>query len=184
MSHRLIPHPDTPPRGIRSIAARWYQPGNGTLLLRWHVDGVESLAVPPYSGKGRADDLWTTTCFELFLRDRAGGYREFNFSPSGRWAAWRFTGYREGMEHAEMADPPEMAGDSGAFLYALTVTVPMAVLDGADAAGMSAVIEEKDGTKSYWALAHAPGKPDFHDPACFALSLPVRRAVGGKGALA
>jgi hypothetical protein len=35
--------------------------------------------------------------------------------------------------------------------------------------GLSAVLEETDGTKSYWALAHGQGdKPDFHDPACFA----------------
>ena len=33
------------------------------------------------------------------------------------------------------------------------------------------VIEELDGTKSYWALAHPPGKPDFHHPDCFALTL-------------
>lgn len=39
--------------------------------------------------------------------------------------------------------------------------------------GMSAVIEEQEGTKSYWALAHPPGKPDFHHPACFAITLPT-----------
>jgi hypothetical protein len=34
--------------------------------------------------------------------------------------------------------------------------------------GLSAVLEEQDGTKSYWALAHPPGgKPDFHHPDCF-----------------
>ena len=39
--------------------------------------------------------------------------------------------------------------------------------------GLSAILEEKDGTKSYWALAHPEGdKPDFHDPACFAAHLP------------
>lgn len=37
--------------------------------------------------------------------------------------------------------------------------------------GLSAVIEETDGTKSYWALRHPPGKPDFHHPDCFALEL-------------
>jgi len=36
---------------------------------------------------------------------------------------------------------------------------------------LSAVIEEIDGTKSYWALAHPPGKPDFHHPDCFTLTL-------------
>lgn len=37
--------------------------------------------------------------------------------------------------------------------------------------GISAVIEKTDGTKSYWALAHPEGKPDFHHPACFAGTL-------------
>ncbi len=39
--------------------------------------------------------------------------------------------------------------------------------------GLSAVIEELDGRKSYWALAHAPGKPDFHQRTCFVLQLPA-----------
>ena len=38
--------------------------------------------------------------------------------------------------------------------------------------GLSAVIEEKDGTVSWWALAHPEGPPDFHHDACFALELP------------
>lgn len=38
--------------------------------------------------------------------------------------------------------------------------------------GLSAVIEEIDGTKSYWALAHPDGPPDFHDPTCFIARLP------------
>jgi hypothetical protein len=33
--------------------------------------------------------------------------------------------------------------------------------------GLSAVIEEHNGRKSYWALAHRPGKPDFHHSDCF-----------------
>ena len=35
----------------------------------------------------------------------------------------------------------------------------------------TAVIEEADGTKSYWALAHPSDKPDFHHPDSFALDL-------------
>jgi hypothetical protein len=33
------------------------------------------------------------------------------------------------------------------------------------------VIEEIDGALSYWALRHAPGKPDFHHRDAFALEL-------------
>jgi len=43
--------------------------------------------------------------------------------------------------------------------------------------GLSAVIEERNGRKSYWALRHPAGQPDFHHPDCFALELaPARRA--------
>jgi len=37
--------------------------------------------------------------------------------------------------------------------------------------GLSALIEEPSGHKSYWALAHPPGKADFHHPDCFAHEL-------------
>ena len=39
------------------------------------------------------------------------------------------------------------------------------------AVGISAVMEEQDGTNSYWALRHPPGKPDFHHREAFALEL-------------
>jgi hypothetical protein len=174
---RLIPHPETPARGIHGIDVRWFETRDGTLVLRWLVNGVDALSVPPFAGKGRGDELWQTTCCELFLRDREGtGYREFNFSPSERWAAYRFDGYREGM--AEIDVPaPEVSSESGQFLFVLTALLDGRIIDDAQAAGLSAVIEEKDGTKSYWALAHPPGKPDFHDPACFALPLPARQSA-------
>ena len=41
---------------------------------------------------------------------------------------------------------------------------------------VSAVIEETDGTKSFWALRHPPGPPDFHHPDCFALTLPAPKS--------
>jgi len=35
--------------------------------------------------------------------------------------------------------------------------------------GLSAVLEETNGRKSYWALVHRPGQPDFHHSDCFTL---------------
>ena len=51
--------------------------------------------------------------------------------------------------------------------------IPRDLLPEGDCAmGLSAVIEEEGGIKSYWAVAHPDGdKPDFHDPACFAARL-------------
>ena len=39
--------------------------------------------------------------------------------------------------------------------------------------GLAAVIEETSGRKSYWALAHPPGRPDFHHAHGFAYELPM-----------
>lgn len=170
----LVAHPETPATGVNSVQVRWYETRDRLLVLRWLITGADAVAVPPFAGKGRGENLWQTTCGELFLKDREGaGYREFNFSPSERWAAYRFSGYREGMVDIDIPSP-EVSCDSGQFLFVLTALLDASVLDGCDMAGLSAVIEEKDGTKSYWALAHGPGKPDFHAQACFGLPLPAR----------
>ncbi len=60
--------------------------------------------------------------------------------------------------------------DRSAQRYALRVILPFH-LPASVRLGLSAVIEQTDGTKSYWALAHPPGKPDFHHRDCFAHQL-------------
>ena len=60
---------------------------------------------------------------------------------------------------------------SGDGSYELLVRVELPV--GACQLGVSAVIEETNGRKSYWALAHPPGKADFHHDDGFVLQLPA-----------
>jgi hypothetical protein len=128
--------------------------------------------VPPETDPVRADDLWQTTCFEVFLRiPGAEAYREWNFAPSGQWVAYDFTSQREGRTNADVGEPYVRAEDN-LIWWALGATIPVDA-EAVWALGLSAILEEKDGTKSYWALAHPPGdKPDFHDPACFTAHLP------------
>ena len=82
-----------------------------------------------------------------------------------------FTSHRDGRTDADVTAPYVRLEDNMTW-WAVGATIAV------DAAipwelGLSAVLEEKDGTKSYWALAHSEGdKPDFHDPACFAAHLP------------
>ncbi|WP_305096065.1 DOMON-like domain-containing protein [Croceibacterium aestuarii] len=144
---------------------------NGRLMLRYRVDGCTDLVIPPYRGIGRADELWKTTCCELFVYDGGGHYREFNFSPSGQWAGYAFSGYRNRDGEASLRDWPEIKHDTGASVYVQTVFLPMAIAGGAERAGLAMVIEEEGGRPSYWALAHNGLKPDFHDPACFTATL-------------
>jgi hypothetical protein len=178
MQLNLVPHAATPPSGpgLKVWATIDYAGSLGAVATANIWFGIGAPAdrfVISESEPGRADDLWQTTCLEAFLRAAdADVYREWNFAPSGQWAAYDFTGYRADRTDPEIAQPPYIRMEDNFTWWALGATIAV------DAEtkwqlGLSAVLEEKDGTKSYWALAHPMGdKPDFHDPVCFAAHLP------------
>ncbi|WP_338064649.1 DOMON-like domain-containing protein [Tsuneonella mangrovi] len=143
------------------------------LRMRWRVDGTGALVVPSYSGRGRQDELWRTTCFELFLKPDGGeAYTEINLSPSGRWAAYDFSEYRDGMEDRPGSREPETGVREGSTFAIVDAAIPRDLLPSLPGAmGISAILEEEGGVMSYWAIAHPEAKPDFHDPACFAAEL-------------
>lgn len=167
----LKPHPAFAPARVTGVSVRWSELDDGRLMLRYRVDGCGALVVPPFRGHGQADELWKTTCFELFLNDGDGRYREFNFSPGGQWALYAFAGYRHRAGEAVLRDFPEIRHERGENVFVQTVFVDAAILLGAESAAVSAVIEEEGGRPSHWALAHNGLKPDFHDPFGFRIAL-------------
>jgi len=144
------------------------------LVLSYVVNGrIGKLRLPPVGPPARTDELWQHTCFEAFVRSAAGpGYYEFNFAPSTQWAVYRFAGYRSGMAVATESAAPRIAVRSSARHFALEAVIDLSPLPLPYRLGLSAVLEETSGRKSYWALAHPPGKPDFHHADCFTLELP------------
>jgi hypothetical protein len=152
----------------------------GELAFTYRVSGaIDALRLPPPAASERADELWRRTCFEAFLHAPDGeGYVELNLSPSTQWAAYRFDGYRSGMTVADEVSAPRIAGGVRGDAYELSASIDLegAALLPAEAAwrlGLAAVIEDTGGRISYWALAHPPGKPDFHHADGFALELPA-----------
>jgi len=174
----LILHPDSACDAVKWIEVEFFRPEPTRVKLHYKLGGyIGDLAIPIHAEPVRTDGLWQHMCFELFLRVRdEAGYVEFNFSPSTQWAAYRFSGYRNGIGDAPDPLEPRIRFLSGSNGLAL-----MAEIDGLPAldwrVGISAVIAEKGGAKSYWALAHPPGPPDFHHEACFALELPAAKAL-------
>ncbi len=167
----LTAHPAFHPSQVTGVSVRWVQVDDRRLMLRYRVDGCGALVVPPFKGHGQADELWQNTCFELFLYDGEGRYREYNFSPSGQWAIYSFAGYRHRAGEAVLRDHPEIKHDRGASVFVQTVFIDAEILRGAERAALAAVVEEEGGRPSYWALAHNGLKPDFHDPFAFRLPL-------------
>ena len=175
----LRPHPDFPTRAVQSIDVEVAKSEYGQLVLHYRLTGnLEAISLPTwvqYASLG--DRLWEQTCFEAFARISEGEqYMELNFAPSTAWAAYGFDGYRAGMRPL-LLDPPPIdveIEDGRLDLYSAVDVVPVEFLQMSAAweIGLSAIIEESDGIKSYWALAHGAGPPDFHNPACFAYILP------------
>jgi hypothetical protein len=145
------------------------------LGLRYCARGrIADVLLPAAASPSRRDELWKHTCFEAFLRAGEGGYVELNLSPSTEWAAYRFTGYRAGLTQAAVP-AVTVTAERGGDLFELTAAVDVGgeiVFDTPVPFALSAVIEDVSGAKTYWALAHAPGKPDFHHPDAFASELP------------
>jgi hypothetical protein len=138
------------------------------LKVAFRLEGdIGRVRVPASRTPRAADGLWQHTCCEVFIaRKGTAAYREFNLSPSGEWAAYEFTRYREGVPL--LIPDPRIAVRRSAECLELEGTVPF---NQEVRIGLSVVVEDIDGNLSYWALRHAPGKPDFHRTDSFALAL-------------
>ena len=179
MQLNLIPHPTTPPANPEFKV--WASVDHAASLAAvattniWFGVGAPAtrFAIPEVTEPERADGLWRTTCFEAFLRPLGEeSYREWNFAPSSQWASYDFSDYRDGMTSAEVDAPPYIRMEDNFTWWAVGATIAVPA-DTNWALGLSAVLEEVDGTKSYWALAHPSAeKPDFHAAGCFAAHLP------------
>lgn len=172
----LICHPATPAPAVSAIAVSAHFADNGALVLRYRLAAAPAaLRLPAPQAPGPADNLWQYTCCEAFIAAVNGpAYQEFNFSPSGQWAAYRFSDYRQRDAAFQPATAPRIELDGGADYLELSARLDAALLPNGRSLqlGLTAVIEAADGSKSYWALRHAAAQPDFHLRQSFALTLP------------
>jgi hypothetical protein len=174
----LVRHQSTPAPAVRQIDVELGCTPNGGLRLRYFLDGdVNAIALPPVSSPRQSDGLWQHTCFEAFIGGPdAGAYCEFNFSPSTEWAAYGFSAYRTGMAPLAYRTPPTVAISVTEARVELEAIIPpeaVLALPGDDTlrVGLAAVIEDRNGKPSYWALAHRAERPDFHSAAGFVLEI-------------
>jgi hypothetical protein len=175
MKLELVNHPGSRRYGL-TVTAEAERYGT-ELLLRFDVTGaIEPIVVPPESQAPiRRDELWQQTCFEAFVRpSRSPAYQELNLSPSGDWAYYHFDDRRTGISSPEIG-PPAIDFTVTADKLSLRASIDLATLLSPAVPwdiGLAVVLETVVGGRSYWALAHPPGAPDFHDPDCFVIHLP------------
>ena len=190
----LTAHTRDGPGPVRALTVSGALHRSGVLALEFAVtaDLRELRFAPSSCHARRSDELWRQTCFELFAaRDDEPGYCEFNFTPSGEWAAYAFEGYRQARRDAtqDRIDVSTQAAADGPLRLRARMNLATALeLDAEVLArerwrlNCSAIIEDNAGALSYWAVYHPGAQPDFHDRAGFAIALgaaaPPRTATG------
>ncbi len=183
----LNPHPAQSPTIPMTVEANVTLSSDDTVIFsfRGHYQpderGSIGVALPAPAAPAECDGLWQHTCCEAFISvPNAADYFEFNFSPSGCWAAYRFDDYRARDESFRYVPAPEIKFKHDEYGFELTATIDSAVLwsrwpqHQTWQIGLTAVIEATDGHKTYWAMRHDDiEKPDFHLRTQFVLPLHV-----------
>lgn len=172
MRYHLLPHPDFPFAAVKDVTVEASRPAPGRLQVRYVVTGnIAAIALPALDTPSREDELWRHSCFEAFVRAGAGpDYYEINIAPTYAWAAYKLESYRSALVNADI-DTPHVVVEAHADHYEMHVTVDGLPKDHDWHLNIPVVLEEKDGLKSFWALAHNTGKPDFHHADVFLCKL-------------
>lgn len=190
----LQPHPITAGSSDRTLEVRLTPREHGVeLRYLWSGPSAQILwpdRVPHPDVRGeRRDYLWHHTCGEWFIGEVGSpGYIEFNFSPSGHWAAYRFADYRQSLgDLVWEGSPPEIEFSLEAQRAELRAWVPWAAFASFVSEpvrewqlGFTCVVERSEsvlpaGTASadtleYWAVSHPRAQPEFHDRRGFSVS--------------
>lgn len=180
--HILRPHPVSAPGALQDLvhelSVSLVRAQADQLKLTYRLAGdLDALQLPEPRAAVRTDGLWRHSCFEAFIgHSGASDYWEYNFSPSGAWAAYHFSAYREGMAPLLKGAPPAVTPRIGRESVELSVVLDLSWLVRSAAGvglhlGLAAVIEDKARVLSYWALKHPAEKPDFHHADGFVVEL-------------
>lgn len=176
----LAMHTEAPGKFVSGIEVRVSQTEDSCFVFGYFLTGdLSNIRIPFSVSPRRVDRLWMHTCFEAFVQTKGqSAYYEFNFSPSGEWAAYAFREYREGGPIEDDQLNPKIAVQKEADTLELHAVIRLDRLSMIQPGsilrlGLSAVVEDINGRLSYWALKHPLGKPDFHHPDTFAIELAV-----------
>ncbi len=171
LSQKLLPYEittNTQGISLEGIVER----KKSVLSIEFHLSGqMNKINCPPPQGvQQRLDQLWKHTCFEAFFSwDDNIFYWELNVSPTGDWNLYYFDDYRSGqMSEKRIENIPFKLNEFNLNSYKnriiidLSKIIPETKVAQELQLSLTAVLENKDLSKTYWATDHLGEKPDFH----------------------
>ncbi|MGD8568561.1 MAG: DOMON-like domain-containing protein [Gammaproteobacteria bacterium] len=140
----------------------------GTASIQYLMSGdIANVKFPPVAPQPqRRENLWQTTCFELFVSATdSKEYWEYNLSPSHDWAVFHFSDYRQNKSD-DLATPDltitTQRTNNKRFDLGCTIELPQAVKSHKMELGVSAVVQNIHDQLYYYALIHCKKTADFH----------------------
>lgn len=165
-------HPDCTAGPIAAVSATVEHTSFGcraTFLAKGEMGAV---IVPQAARPERRDNLWQTTCFEIFWQTAGAPdimeYWEFNLSPSTQWAAYHFDDRRLNPRNEAAKVVIECQTEADTLMIEAEISLDLPIPANA---ALNAIIEDTSGNIQFWALAFGQGKADFHDPVCRSLRI-------------
>lgn len=170
--HSLVLHPHCSAGPITEVEAE-IEPTATGCRARFRFSGdISRIKIPELAAPERMDNLWKTTCFEIFWQPESGTYyREFNLSPSTRWACYDFDDFRLNSRDAPAEVEIECSHDGAELVLSAEID---SHLPTPAAVALNGIVEDLDGNIQFWALAFEDGKPEFHSTTCRQLHLAGR----------
>ena len=163
--HSLILHPDCQSGPITQVTANLAATPDGCSAEFRLLGDITAIKVPSQAEPVREDFLWKTTCFEIFWQPDGGQwYREFNLSPSSKWACYDFDDFRLNSRDGPVEAIAVACTHSDNELV-LRASIASELADPAQVA-LNAIVEDMEGNIQFWALRFADGKPEFHSEVC------------------
>lgn len=138
------------------------------LVIGYNLKGdLQEVAIAlPCDPPARKHELWQDTCLEFFLGiEKSDRYWEFNLSPSFDWNVYRFDGYRQGMQEeiAFKMLPFKVASAADSLELVIEIDIDKIIPEEcAIDLAITAVVKDKNGEVTYWALTHTGTEADFH----------------------
>ena len=135
------------------------------VTLSFLVEGaLENYIFPSPQTSKRANELWKSTCFELFLaHSEKEEYYEFNISPSLAWNCYHLSTYRAEPKEVEILVEPVIKTTKESGCYRLDFELKGFALTSFDRVNLTAILLTKEGERTFWSLKKMQGSPDFHE---------------------
>ena len=131
-----------------------------SIEISYDLSEINEILIPQKKVLVRENELWKSTCMELFLKDaKKSSYQELNVSLDGKWNAYEFSGYRTEMEKSRSVIVSEVKSlDTNIFWVRFEFRDKLAYQLLINPAS---VIKNIHGGLTYFAPAHQE-RPDFH----------------------